>query len=268
MLLLVTHLSAIAGFAVAAAERGDPVRIDASTLSLVVREGTARALLWLLSPTGLGQSPPRPARSEAAPRETPRLPVLLVAGQRHNRASLLFLATFLTHRGWQWVWRVNVATPGATLAEMAVELGRRVDELKRVTGAPQIDIVGVSIGGLAAAWYVRHLDGQDQVRRLVTVGTPWHGTKTAVFRKEPMLSELRYGNPVLQALAPPRVPTLSVWSTHDTLIVPADSAVPEGAEAVQLEGLGHTEMLLSARAYRAVQAALQHRPTTLREVGT
>lgn len=259
---------AIAGFAVAAAERGEPVRIDASTIALVVREGTARALLWLLNPTGLGQAPPRQRGSDSAQRETPRLPVLLVAGHRHNRSSLRFLEMFLTHRGWQWVWRVNVATKNATLADMAVELGRRVDELKRVTGAPQVDIVGVSVGGLAAAWYVRHLEGQDHVRRLVTLGTPWRGTKTAVFRAEPMLSELRYGNPVLQALGPPRVPTLCVYSTHDTLIVPSESGFTEGAETIQLEGIAHTEMLLSARAYRAVQSALQHRPTTLREVGT
>jgi len=260
LLLVAMHTSAIVGFAVGAAERGERVVIDRVTFALLVREGMTRALLFALNPLGLGQSPPSPAGEPADTAHRP--PVILLPGYGHNRSSLRFLRTFLVQRGWTWVWPVNVATREAGLADMAAELGRRVEELRRVTGATQVDLVGQSLGGLVAAWYVRHLGGDQHVRRLVTLGTPWRGTKLAVFARDKVSEELLYDSPALDDLAPPPVPTVAVWSQEDTVVVPAASAAPEGVETVCIEGIGHTEMLLSARAFRAVQAALQHRPVT------
>jgi len=265
LVLATTLLHALVGFAVSAADRGERVRVDAQTVGLLVREACARAVLFLVRPLGLGQPPPVPSASSQATNgaERGRVPVVLVPGHGQNRAALHFLRIFLKSRGWEWVWPVNVASRDSTLADMAAELGRRVDDLCRATGAEQVDVVGHSLGGLVAAWYVHHLEGVTRVRRMVTLGAPWKGTRMAVFSRSKVASEIGVGAPVLDGLAPPPVPTVSVWSPHDNLVVPCDSAAPEGVEAVCIEGLGHTEMLLSARVFRAVQAALSHLPSTV-----
>lgn len=263
-LLAVTHLTVLLGFAVSAADRGEPVKLDAATVALLVREGCARALFLVMQPLGMGQAPPRsvqpPLGPDGPPR--PRAPVVLVPGHGHNRVSLAFLRAFLVNRGWEWVWPVNVASREAGLADMAMELGRRVDELRRITGADKVDVVGQSMGGLVAAWYVHHLDGDAKVRRLVTLGTPWGGTRVAVFARSKLARDLMPGSPVLDGLAPPPVPTVCVWSPHDPVVVPAESATPDGTDVVALDGCGHTEMMVSSRAFRAVQAALSHLPST------
>lgn len=59
---------------------------------------------------------------------------------------------------------------------LADELRRSVDDALARSGADEVDVVGVSQGGLAALYYVRRLQGVDRVRRLVTLGTPFAGT--------------------------------------------------------------------------------------------
>jgi len=256
IVLAITLARSVAAYAVAAAERGATVVIDVPTFSLLVREGTARALFLLMRPFGTGQAPCRPSLVDPAALERPRPPVLLVTGHLANRSALAFLRTFLVQRGWPWVWAVNVTARDGKIADMAAELAKCVDEMQRVTAAPKVDVVAWSQGGLVAAWYVHHLGGADKVRRLVTLGTPWKGTKSAVFVRTPAGSEMRYGSPTLDGLAPPGVPTVSVWSPDDAVVVPASSATPDGIDTVCIDGLGHAEMVLSTRAFRAVQAAL------------
>ncbi len=258
LLLAWTLLVAVVGWAVQAAELGQPVHVEARTMSLVVREGAARALLRLLGPLGWGQ--PLPPRAAASVKEKRLPPVLVLPGATWGRASLMFLRRFLISRGWRWVWTLNRASRDAPLATEAEQLARRVRELKQASGAAQIDIVGFSAGGLIAAWYLRHHpEARDSVRRLVTLAAPWRGTRMAVFGRQQAARELIFGSHLLDDLWPPPVPTVCIWSADDPLVVPAASAAPEGAsETVCIEAAGHVELLVSARAFRAVQAALEH----------
>lgn len=207
----------------------------------------------LLGSTGLiawGSARPRPAAPSPA---TP--PVLLVPGppQRHN--AFLYLATFLRHRGYGWVWTTSPGRGG--LAERAKALATTVAELRRASGQPQIDLVAHGLGGLVAAWYIKHLDGAEDVRRLVTLGTPWRGTRMAVFTAGPLGRETLPGAPILDDLAPCPVDTVCLWGSLDPMVLPHTSARAEGSIGVEIDGAGHLDLLLSARTYRAVQAALE-----------
>jgi pimeloyl-ACP methyl ester carboxylesterase len=63
---------------------------------------------------------------------------------------------------------------------LATHVERSVAEALRRADAEQVDLVGVSQGGLAALYYLRRLDGHHRVRRLVSLGTPFAGTWFAV----------------------------------------------------------------------------------------
>jgi hypothetical protein len=255
VLLAWTTLVAAAGVAVQAADRNQPIGLSPALAARIAREATARAVLRVLGPFAWGRPVARPGSAPANPRQPP---VLLVPGLTWNRSSLWPMAVFLRKRGWRWVHPVDRASTGGPLAAEAEAFGEELRRLCVVSGAEQVDVVAFSTGGLVAAWYLRHY-GAARVRRLVTLGTAWRGTRMAVFGRGRSREEILYGSHVLDGLWPTPVPTICVFSPDDPVVVPAISAVPpDHADVVQVEACGHVEMLVSARVYRAVQAALDH----------
>ena len=253
-----TTLVATIGFAVQATDRNEPVGASAPVVARIARESAARALLrvlgalaWLAS--WVPRKSPGPVVSA---RRLP--PVVMVPGLTWNQASLWPLATFLSKRGWPRVVATDRQDRQGTLASEADALALQIRRVLSETGASQVDLVGFSTGGLVAAWYLRH-HGAAHVRRLVTIGTGWTGSRMAVFGRGRAVDEIRFGSHVLDGLWPPPIPTVCIWSPHDPVVVPASSAQPRhGADAVRVEEAGHVDMLVSARVFRAVQAALDH----------
>lgn len=252
-LLTYNALSTFGGFVVLRAERAELAPFDAQAAALLIRETAARALMTVIRPLGWRHTRPVPSGPVLQLKHTP---VLFIPGVRRNRASMRFLDTYLTHRGWRWTYAVNHPRGDLGLAELAAGLQLEVEALCQASGADKIDLVGHSQGGLIAAWYVRHMGGDARVRRLVTIGSPMHGTKMAVFGRGRASVELLPSAPILDGLSPLPIRTICIWSPDDPVIVPSRSAVAEGAESVRLEASGHVDMLLSGRAFRAVQAAL------------
>jgi triacylglycerol lipase len=263
----VAALVATIGFAVQAADRNEPVMISAPVLARIAREALARTLLRTLGWFAWGRAAPlyvpKPGGAVHRARRLP--PVVLVPGMTWNRASLWPLSIFLGRRGWHWVFPTDRQDRGGTLATEAEALARHVQRVLAESGAPAVDMVAFSTGGLVAAWLLRHHPGVP-VRRLVTIGTAWNGTRLAVFSRGQAVDEIRYGSHVLDGLWPPAVPTVCIYSPDDLVVVPAQSAIPplagRGAaplaDAVRIEQGGHVELLLSARVFRAVLTALDH----------
>lgn len=54
-----------------------------------------------------------------------------------------------------------------------------VDEVRRTTGAPRVDIVAHSFGSLPTRWYVKHGGGPAAVGHWVSPAGPHHGTGLA-----------------------------------------------------------------------------------------
>jgi triacylglycerol esterase/lipase EstA (alpha/beta hydrolase family) len=243
-----------AAWAIRVADTGQPALVDRRTVAVVLREACARSLFTVLAPLGYDRAI---ARSLAGVAEHRLPPVLLLPGLDAGRASLMPLSTFLRQRGWAWVWITHRGGRDSTLAERAEALAAEVERYRQQTGAEQIDIVAFGTGGLLAAWFLKHHD-TGGVRRLVTIATPWQGTRIAVFQRGRAALEVLPDSHLLDGLLPDRVPTTCIWSPDDPIVVPTTSAVPDaGVQTVRIEGAGHLEMLLSARVYRAVQAALE-----------
>jgi pimeloyl-ACP methyl ester carboxylesterase len=102
---------------------------------------------------------------------TARPPVLLVHGFLGDPTNFLVLRTFLTTRGvgtfasFAYGWRLDYQ-------RLATRLGEAVDTLCSATGAPEVDVVGHSLGGLVARYLVE-LAPRTPVRSLVTLGAPY-----------------------------------------------------------------------------------------------
>lgn len=231
-------------------------------LALPTRDGIAcfarewMASLWLAPAglIGLRHRRPAPTPPEFPAQERP--PVVLIPGFALNRGSMSMLALYLRRCGWRWVHAINNRPRNTTVPILARNLAHEIEELCVASGVEQVDLVGHSMGGIIAGFYVNELGGQRRVRRLVTLGTPWAGTRTWVFGWFREARDLRPGSAVLGAACPPSVPTTSIWSTSDAVVLPPEASVLDGAPAVHLPHVGHLEMLVNGRAWRAVGEAL------------
>jgi triacylglycerol lipase len=100
------------------------------------------------------------------------------------------------------------------------------------TGAPRIDVVAHSMGGLAVRRYL--LDGgAEHVRRVAFIATPHHGTYTAYLAWGEGSEEMEPGSPFLDSLnAGPTVPdgvhAVTIRTPLDTHVLPGESATLVG----------------------------------------
>ena len=127
--------------------------------------------------TGTAGSTPSVARGpvdQAAPGT-----VLLVPGYGGNVRDLDALRDLLRSRGRTVV---EVQTPGTGTGDLrrqaAALAAAAADAI--AAGAPSVDVVGYSAGGIVARVYVAEQGGAAVVRRVVTIGSPHHGTQVAL----------------------------------------------------------------------------------------
>lgn len=235
------------GFVVHQVERGERVRWTGVRQAVLARETVARIVFGVLAPIGWFPAP--------LPSEGSGVPVLLVPDPTVGRASLSLLHVYLRQRG-MMVWPFRFPRGDDSLAERAHQLTEAIDRLAKHAGTKQVDVVGFGLGGLVAAYHVVRLDEAQRVRRLVTIGTPWRGTRMAVFVPGAISLDVHVDSHAVDGLDQVQIPTLAVWCPEDPDVVPAESARVDEERSVAIDGAGHRGLLVSARAFHAVRAGL------------
>lgn len=263
LVLLVTLL----WFALAWMWRADPppdVRLDfRGRVRLVTQEWLA--LLGNGWRMGFGwwamrEPPPRPATA----------PVVLVHGVLCNSAVWLWMRSSLARRGVGPLYTISYGPPLASIDRFADQLARRIDAILRDTGAARVSLVGHSMGGLVARAYLRRY-GDARVAQVITIGTPHAGSVHAWTFPGTSLAELRPGSAWLRALdaAPrPQVPVTSIWSWHDSMVAPQDSARLAWARNIAVAGIAHNALLRDVRIVDLVTTLLRETVVQARDRAT
>ncbi|RYP82574.1 lipase [Nocardioides guangzhouensis] len=208
-------------------------------LFLGVAVAVALALVAVLAAVFLGGEP------DVQPVDQGRAgPVLLVPGYGGNTASLEVLAATLRAHGRE---AEIVPAPGdgrGNLRGHAMLLAAAAAR-SIAGGAPSVDVVGFSAGGIVARIWVSELGGDGQARRIVTVGSPHHGTDLTHGTARPCpigCRQLMAGSDLLDGLnrgdETPRGPRwISLWTEDDRTVVPPTSARLEGALAFSVQSV-------------------------------
>lgn len=243
--------------------------LRATALELVVLAGHA-----LLYPTGIaGERHPRrtPADEGAATARaadiapTDRPPVVFLHGFIDNRSVFVLLRRSLARHGWLHLESLNYSPLTSDIRTAAELLDRHIEEICARTGHPRVDIVGHSLGGLIARYYVQRLAGDRRVRTLVTLGTPHSGTAVAPLAGAlPIVRQMREGSAPVEELRLPapgcRTRFVSFWSELDRVIVPAEAACVDhpdlDAVNVRVTGIGHLALPVHPAVAAAVRQAL------------
>jgi triacylglycerol lipase len=194
--------------------------------------------------------------------------VLLIPGYGGNQGSLAVLAERIRSTGRD---AQVVALPGDGTGDLLAQvsaLDREVDSAYQ-RGAPSVDLVGYSAGGVVARLWTDRF--ASKARRVVTLGSPLHGTSLA--RNGSALlpdacpvacQQLATGSSLLTSLVgkPVPVPWMSIWTERDQTVIPPDSARLDGAVNVSLQSVcpavqtGHSDLPTDPVVTRIVLKAL------------
>lgn len=185
------------------------------------------------------------------------VPVILVHGYAHNRSGYLLLRNRLRRRGFGSIYTLNYNALTTDIPEISRRLAVRVERICTETRQPFVHVIGHSLGGIVARYYVQRLGGDERVLRAITIGSPHNGTVSATMLQflGPTARQLAWDSALIRSLntdvAPSRVQWTSIWSTSDELVVPAESArlcpTVFEAENIVIPGEGHLSLLVSAK---------------------
>src|SRR5450631_4363210 len=155
-------------------------------------------------------------------------PILLVHGMIDNRSIFTLLRRGLVRRGFGRVASINYSPLTTDVRVAAAHLAEEVEALVAETGYERIHVVGHSLGGLIARYYVTRLGGHERVHTLVTLGTPHGGTFNAYALPSNLCRQLRPGSALMAELgaAVPGCKTrfVAYWSDLDQMVFPQSNA--------------------------------------------
>lgn len=198
--------------------------------------------------------------------EAAHTPILLVHGLIDNHSIFNVLRKSLARRGFGQIHSINYSPLADDVRVLAARLAEEVERIADESGYERIHIVGHSLGGLIARYYVTRLGGDERVHTLVTLGTPHGGTVVAYAWPGGIPAQLRPGSALLEELDEPaphcRTRFIAYWSDLDQLVLPHENAAithPDlRARNVALHGVGHVTIPNVAEVAHGIAGALAH----------
>ncbi len=192
-----------------------------------------------------------------------------------QRPALLLLAGYVCNRAvWQpllasgRLGQCNVATVDllpvfGPIDRYAQSIDAAIDRLRAATGATRVTLVCHSMGGIAARDYLRR-HGDSAIERVITIGSPHHGTIFGSLGYGANARQMARGSAFLTALAaaedgPLRRRFVCIASSDDSLVVPRASPLLPDAEHRLVDGVGHLALLEDERVWDLIVAAVRPR---------
>lgn len=231
-------------------------------LAAIIPEASSFALLVLTYPLRIIHDL-APFRAQEHGRE----PIILVHGWGANSACFLGVQLWLKARGYKNVYAVSYTPPVIRAEKLAAQLARHIDKALAATGAPKVNIVAHSMGGLLTRYAIKHLDMGGKIDKVITLGSPHMGSKLASFVPGGgNVPQMRYRSEFVNALADggltpgDQVRYYSIYSEFDNFVLPAHSSVLEGgnAENIHVQYHGHCALLYSPAVFRRIEQCLEN----------
>lgn len=251
-------------------------------VSAVAKEGATAAAHLMLYPAGLlaesERGDPRFRIDNLTPvsrglvlsdLDAHGTPIVLVHGLVDNRSAFAVLRRAMRRRGFGRVSTVNYSPLTADVPSAAAKLGRHIERICATSGYEKVHVVGHSLGGLIARYYVQRQGGDHRVDTLVTLGTPHQGSNLARLAPIFVARQLRPSAEVIRDLARPALCTtrfVAIWSDYDEVIVPASNAKLEHPDLqavnIKVHGIGHLALLVDYDVVHTVIESLRGRGAT------
>ncbi len=181
-----------------------------------------------------------------------------------GQVGVVLVHGFFCNRGFWTAWLQRLRREGRTCVAVDLEpafgsidcyaqiIDNAVRQVQAVTGQPPV-LVGHSMGGLAIRTWLAWRGEADPaneslVRRVITLGTPHHGTWLGNFSYSTNGVQMCLNSAWLQVLKNKEAPHIAAkfvcfYSNCDNIVFPVSSAVLEGADNRFIGSLGHVAMV-------------------------
>jgi triacylglycerol lipase len=207
-------------------------------------------------------------------------PVLLVPGYGGGTAGLDVMAAALRREGRE-VTVVQLAGDGTGDLNKEADVVEDAVHTALSTGAESVDLVGYSAGGVTVRLWVRQYDGGSVARRIVTLGSPQHGTDLASLAGDlapdkcpEACRQLATDSQLIEQLnsgdeTPSGPMWVSIWTTDDAVSTPPQTASLEGALDFSVQqvcpgvSVTHGQLPTNPIVIRMVEAQLRRTPPAL-----
>jgi len=159
------------------------------------------------------------------------------------------LADYLTRRGSECATPSLIPNDGRNgLESLAVQLCGAIDSAWGPDSP--IDLIGFSMGGLIARYYLQELGGHRRTRRFFAISTPFGGTLWSHLYLGHGVSQMRAGSAFLGQLEQGAgllegIELYSYWTPFDLVVLPPTSSVWDRAENIRILAPCHPCMLWS-----------------------
>ena len=155
------------------------------------------------------------ARDQYDPTAPHSTPVVLVHGFFGDPTNFLVLRGYLSGLGARNFASFSY-TPRLDYQRLAVRLAAAIELVQAETGAPTVDVVGHSLGGLVARYLIEIMGEGAPVRRLVTLGAPYFASPLP----ERELAIFAASDPFIPPPHPAYGPRHTVPSPNRVVVVP------------------------------------------------
>lgn len=148
----------------------------------------------------------------------------------------------------------------ASLSLLAAQLKKFID--RSVPERELFSIVGYSMGGLVARYYLQELGGSERATQLITLSSPHHGSLLAHLLNGDGYREMRRGSMFLKRLearddALSSLKITSLRTPFDLMVVPSRSSVWGRAENLSVPVPAHALMTRSKLVEREIVKRLR-----------
>lgn len=196
-------------------------------------------------------------------------PIIMVHGVIDNHSIFTVLRRGLSRRGFGRVISLNYSPLTDDIRRVSRRLALLVESVCRETGYERVHIIGHSMGGVVARYYIQKLGGDERVHTLVTLGSPHNGSAYAKMLPHSLARQLRPDGDMVKELAEPApgisTRMIAIWSDLDQIIIPQRNARivhPDlNARNVFMRGIGHMSLPVDGRVVHEICTALAHLDT-------
>jgi hypothetical protein len=193
-------------------------------------------------------------------------PILLAHGIIDNHTIFALMRRQLVRRGFSSIHTFSYSPLTLDVRRTAERMGAEIERICEESGSDQLHVVGHSLGGLIARYYIQRLGGHERVHTCVTLGTPHQGTVAARLLPWPLVRQVRPDSDLMAELAEPAPECgtrfVAFYSDVDQLIVPQRRARirhPDlAASNVRVNGVGHLSLPFHGDVVHQITGVLAH----------